>query len=272
MERYLYDLVDILIVVFFLFVSKKTADFLTKFNDDDAVEKGGNAAVALWRFGQYFGIAVAMAGLLGSESSLTGVLSFFLSGALVTLLFFLSHYINRYLFLLGIDQNKRIADGNAAVGMVECGIYLASGLVLNGALSGGGGGFISTIVFFALADFVMALAFLAAQKIFHIGIKSEIEGGNFSAGIVLAGVIISYALILRSSVTGDFIGWGRGVMSFSASAFIGLAFLIIVQKAATYIFLPGTTLSEQIKNRNAAAVIVVEAISLSVAIVIGQIM
>ncbi|MBF0516947.1 MAG: hypothetical protein HQK97_07500, partial [Nitrospirae bacterium] len=99
-----------------------------------------------------------------------------------------------------------------------------------------------------------------------------IEGGNLSAGIVLAGVVVSYAVIVRSSVTGDFIGWGRGVMSFFISAFMGLAFLLAIQKAASYIFLPKTTLTLQIKNRNTAAVIVVEAISLSVAIVIAQVM
>ncbi|MBF0457677.1 MAG: DUF350 domain-containing protein [Nitrospirae bacterium] len=272
MEKYLYDLIDILIVVFFLFISKKTADFLTKFDDDDAVEKGGNSAVALWRFGHYFGMAVAMSGVLGTETTLTDVLSFFCTGALVTVLFFLSHYINRYLFLKGIDHSKLIGEGNAAVGLVECGIYLASGLVLNGVLSGGGGGFLSAIGFFILAQCVLAGAFLITQKVYHIGIKDEIEGGNLSAGIVLSGVIISYAVILRSSVSGDFIGWGRGIISFFISALMGLAFLLLIQKAANYIFLPKTTLSVQIKNRNTAAVIVVEAISLSVAIVIGQVM
>ncbi|MBF0486865.1 MAG: DUF350 domain-containing protein [Nitrospirae bacterium] len=272
MERFYYDLIDILIVVFFLFVSKKTADFLTGFDDDDAVERGGNAAVALWRFGHYFGMAVAMSGVIGAETALTDVLSFFLIGALVTVLFFLSHYINRYLFLRGIDHNRLIGQGNVAVGMVECGIYVASGLVLNGVLSGGGGGVISTVAFFALAQCVMALVFLITEKIYHIGIKSEIEYGNISAGVVLAGGIVSYAVILRASVTGDFIGWGRGIVAFFISAFMGLAFLLVIQKAANYIFLPRTTLSEQIKNRNTAAVIVVEAISLSIAIVIGQVM
>ncbi|KWT85571.1 DUF350 domain-containing protein [Candidatus Magnetominusculus xianensis] len=272
MEKYLYDLLDILIVIFFLFISKRTADFLTKFDDDDSVEIGANSAVALWRFGQYFGMAIAMSGLLGTETAMKDIPSFFLNGALVTLLFFLSHYINRYLFLKGIDNNKLIGEGNAAVGMVNCGIYLASGLVLNGVLSGGGGGLLSAIVFFALAQCVIALIFLITQKIYQIGIKDEIAGGNLSAGVFLAGVVISYAVILRSSVSGDFIGWERGIISFFVSAFVGLAFLFVIQKVADAIFLPKTTLSEQIIKRNTAAVTVVEAISLSVAIVIARIM
>ncbi|MBF0516946.1 MAG: hypothetical protein HQK97_07495, partial [Nitrospirae bacterium] len=172
MEKYLYDLADIVIVVFFLFVSKKTADFLTKFDDDYAVEKGGNTAVALWRFGHYFGMAIAMAGAMDTESTLSDVLSFFVTGALISVLFFVSHYINRYLFLMGVDHNRLIGQGNAAIGMVECGIYLASGLVLGGVVSGGGGGLLSAIVFFALAQFVMALVFLITQRIYHIGIKN----------------------------------------------------------------------------------------------------
>jgi uncharacterized membrane protein YjfL (UPF0719 family) len=144
-------------------------------------------------------------------------------------------------------------------------------LVLNGVFSGEGGGLMAAVVFFALAQVVMALVFLITEKIYHICIKDEIKGGNLSAGIVLAGVTVSYAVILRASVTGDFIGWGRGLIAFFTSALIGLVLLIVIQKASDYIFLPGTTISEQIKNGNTAAVVVVEAISLSIAVAISQV-
>ncbi|MCX5858194.1 MAG: DUF350 domain-containing protein [Deltaproteobacteria bacterium] len=150
MERYLMVIFYSFLVLAFLFLAKKIADALTKYNDDDAVEQNGNMAVALRRLGLYVGMAIAMAGVMTGGSTKMELVLFIQDGAIATVIFFLAHYINDYAIISGVRNNDLIKAGNVPTGLVEAGSFIATGILLNGAFTGEVGGLLPAIV----SDFI----------------------------------------------------------------------------------------------------------------------
>jgi len=272
MDRYGAIVVYAVLVFLFLFVAKKIADRLTSFDDDAAVENERNLAVALRRFGLYAGIGCALFALMGQGFSPRGIYLFIGDGALVLLLFFVAYCVNRYGLLRGINNDIQVRAGNTAAGVVEAANFLAAGILLNGAFAGEGGGIAGTAAFFLLAQIVMVLAVELHHRVFHYSMGEEVEAGNVSAGVSVAGVLISYSLILRSSIAGNFSGWGASLFSFAVSAVTGIVCLLIFYKAADFVFLPGTTIKEQIRQENLASLLVLQGVVLALSLVISQIL
>lgn len=270
MERYGSVILYLVIVFIILFLSKKIADLLTRFDDDLAIDREGNLAVGLRRFGLYTGICIALVGIMSEGTSLRNILNFCLSGALVIVLFFATYYINDYVILRGVRNNELVKLGNIPTGLVEAGGFIATGILLNGAFTGEGGGIASAIVFFLLGQTIMVLALTIHQKMYSFNIVEEVKDGNTGAGISVAGILVSYSIILRSSIAGNFIGWAAGLGSFLLSAFTGIIALLVFQKLADIIFLPKTTITEGIKNRNTASLVLVQGITLSLSLAISR--
>ena len=114
----------------------------------------GNVAVGLRRAGLYLGIAIALSGALGGASRgiLLDLIQLLLDGLIITGFMFSSRFINDFFMLGNINNDNECIKtfelangtkivGNTAVGMVEAGMYIATGFILNGAISGSGGTF-----------------------------------------------------------------------------------------------------------------------------------
>jgi uncharacterized membrane protein YjfL (UPF0719 family) len=259
-----------IIILLFLFVSKKIADRITKFDDDAAVAQDKNLAVALRRFGLYIGICTAMAGILGSGFRGVDYYYLILDGVITTALFFAAHYINDYLILPDIRNNDLIQEGNISTGLVEAAGFIATGVLLNGAFSGEGGGVFTAIVFFLLGQISLIGAIKIHQKVYRFNITESVRDNNVSAGITVAGLLISYSFILHSSITGDFLGWTASLTYFVLSAASGLLLLLVFEKAADIVFLPKTTIAEEIRENNTAAIMVIQGIVIALALVISR--
>jgi uncharacterized membrane protein YjfL (UPF0719 family) len=263
-------LLYVALVFCFLFLSKKISDALTRFDDDAAVEKENNRAVALRRFGLYTGISIALAGVMTDDVSGIEVLIFLLDGAIATVIFFIAHFINDYAIVPHVRNNELIKAGNVSTGILEAGSFIATGILLNGVFSGTDGGTFYSIVFFFLGQMLLIFAVLVHQKLYRFNVTKCMVEGNMSAGITVAGLLIAYSLILRSSVSGEFTGWAESIGWFGISAITGMAALIIFEKAADWLFLPKTKIADDLCADNTAAVIIVQAIVISLGLIISQ--
>jgi len=270
MEKYLVMIICIALVIVFLFLSKKIADLITRFDDDVQISQNENLAVALRRFGFFVGVGIAMQALIPDVSSYRDIGLFCVFALIVVAIFFFAHVINDLIIIPGVSNNELVKAGNVPTGIIEAGAFIATGILVNGAFSGDQGGIVSAAVFFFLGQFVMIAAIFVHEKIYRFNVVQCVQDNNLSAGVAVAGLLVAYSIILRASIAGDFIGWVSSLSAFAASAATGMIALIIFERVAALIFLPKTSIGDAIRRRNTAAIVLVQAITIALALIISQ--
>ena len=124
----------------------------------------------------------------------------------------------------GIDEQKEIAKGNTAVGILVASVFIAIGIVVQSGVSGISvgisqamkTGFLSpvgiAIIFVSIVQLILGivLAIVAIYLALNIldkltkGIEEfeELKKGNVAVALEMAGVIITVAIIIQSGVMG----------------------------------------------------------------------
>jgi uncharacterized membrane protein YjfL (UPF0719 family) len=270
MEKYFVMMICLALVIVFLFLSKKIADAITRFDDDAQISQNDNLAVALRRFGIFVGLCIAMQALITNVSTYRDIVFFCVYGLMVVAIFFVAHFINDLIIVPRVSNNELVKEGSVPTGMIEAGAFIATGILVNGAFSGDEGGILSAAVFFFLGQIVMIAAIFVHEKIYRFDVVRCVKDNNLSAGIAVAGLLIAYSIILRASIAGNFTGWGQSLAAFAVSAATGMIGLIIFERIAAFIFLPGTSISESIRRGNTAAIVLVQAITIALSLIISQ--
>lgn len=118
----------------------------------------------------------------------------------------------------GMDEEKELVKRNVAVGILVASVFISIAIVVQSGIAGLSIGFKDAIagnifslvaaIFQLIIGIILAIAGIyLALKVFDIMTKGidefkEIEKGNVAVAIVMAGVIISVALIIQSGVLG----------------------------------------------------------------------
>lgn len=269
-------------VIAFLFIVevKKIADKRTTTIDDDhEILEQSNLAVGLRRTGLTIAFAIAFSGTLsGVSAGFTGdVIALFIDGVLITVCLFACRSINDRVMMAHIDNDEEARKGNVAVGLAECGMYMATGFVLNGSFSGGSGqlmaGAVSAIVFFLAGQAALLICGYCYELMTPFNIRDEIQKGNVAAGIALAGMLIAIGIILRASIAGPSVNWTVDLISFGLYTVYGIVLLLIFKMAIDRFLLPHTKIAVEVeRDRNIAALALTEAAVIAVAIVISSVM
>ncbi|NWH03439.1 DUF350 domain-containing protein [Desulfobacter latus] len=277
-----------LVSILFIFIAKKLDDWRTRDFDDDRHIDDGNLAVGLRRAGLYLGIAIGMTGALSGESAgfRTDMRYLLIDGVLVTGCLFISRFINDFVMMGHINNDRecikvftlgdgRTTTGNTALGIVEAGMYIATGFILNGSMSGGGGGFYqslgSALVFFVLGQMVLLVFGLVYEMISSFHVRDEIKQNNPAAGIGLAGILVALGIILKSSLSGPFTGWINDIVGFFVYTLLGMILLLGFSVLVDRFLLPTTNIATEIKaDKNVAALVVVQATIIAVALIIAH--
>lgn len=277
-----------LVSVFFIFLAKKLDDWRTRDFDDDRHIDDGNVAVGLRRAGLYLGIAIGMIGALSGDSAgfQTDMLYLLADGALITVCLFIARFINASVMMGNMNNDQecikvftleggRTVTGNTALGMVEAGMYIATGFILNGSMSGSGGSFYqslgSALLFFVLGQVVLLGFGLLYELITPFGVRDEIKQNNPAAGIGLAGVLIALGVILKASLSGPFTGWINDIVGFLIYTVFGMILLIAFTALVDRFLLPTTNIATEIKeDKNVAALVLVQATIIAVALIIAH--
>lgn len=230
-----------------------------------------NTAVAL-RFSA-FAVASAM-GLCGPLTSpstgfLHDIVGFSFSGLILLALLILAFALLDRLVLPGVDNTKAILDDNTAVGLVEAGGGLATGLILRAAFSGQGS-LLSGIVFFLLGQLSLALFLKLLERLSPYDDQAEIARGNVALGLHLGSMLVCLGLVLASAVSGDFTHWSRDLTAFALASVRGVILLLAGCSLADRFFLGRTTLAHEIaRDKNTAAVIYAMGVKIGLALLIA---
>ncbi len=218
---------------------------------DELVEKD-NAALGVAMAGYYFGLVMAIGGTLSgpSQGLENDLIDIGIYGVLSILLMNLSRLVNDRLILHGFKiRDELIDDQNAGTGVVIAASYIATGLVIFGAVSGEIGGIVTTVIFWALGQIALVLAGLVYEWITPYSIHDEIEQDNVAAGVAFAGALVGIGVIVFHASAGDFISWTVNLQDFAIEVIAGLILLPIVRTIADVILLPGQKLTDEIANQ-----------------------
>jgi uncharacterized membrane protein YjfL (UPF0719 family) len=253
----------------FLFVGKILADLLTRYNDDAEVREKANLALALRRAGMYIGLAAGLAGSLlnPGEAFVSDLRAFAIDGALVVGILLLAQILNEKVMLRTLKTHEAVRNGNVAVGAVEFGQFVATGLIFGGSFSGEGN-IQSAIVFAALGQLALLLVFAIEARLSPWSVREEIGGGNLAAGVMLGSRLLAIGIILRNSVAGDSTTLGNDVLSFASYLVFGIVTLWVTTWVADLLFLPKTRVKDAIASRNVAATAMLGGIAVATAIIV----
>ncbi|MEA3514334.1 MAG: DUF350 domain-containing protein [Nanoarchaeota archaeon] len=273
-------LIYCLVAFFGIWVAKIFADLrTTKFDDDREIEEKSNKGVGFRRAGLYIGIGIGIAGALSGNAVhdfWTDLFTLIIDGTLITTCLFLGREVCDKVMLAGINNDDEVQEGNTAVGLAECGMYLATGCILNGAFSGDGTvkliiGLLSAIVFFVIGQIALCICGYIYELITSFNVKEEIKKNNAAAGLALGGILFALGIILRASLTGDFVDWITDITSFSLCAGYGMLMLLVFKKLIDKFLLPNTSLRAEIKDQNVAALAMTEGAIIAVALIISSV-
>ena len=267
------------IVLVAVWIGKLVRDVLTRYRIDEELTDKNNAAVGLALAGYYIGLAIAISGVVtGPESDTLGadLISVGVYSLIAIVLLNISALINDKLILYKFNnQDELVNDKNSGTGATMAGSYLATGLIVNAAVSGevAGGwvkGLIACLVFFALGQVVLVLAGLWYQLITKYDIHKVIgEDNNVAAGVGFGGFLFAMGYVLRAAMTGESVSWSVDLISFALYVAIALILLTIGRLITDKIFLPKAKISDEIGGQgNIAAASIAAAIYIAIAVLI----
>ncbi len=252
-----------------IYANKRWCDYWAQqrgLNTNHAIEEESNQAAALSRGGLYLGLGIAMYGVISGPSNgfvndLLAVLGY---GALVSLFFLGARTFSSTVVLRYVNNTDEIKKGNLAVGFVEGGSYLATGIIAMSSMSGTGGNAFTATGFFVLGQLLLLVASFLYEVTTKWSVEEEIKKGNGSAGLLFAGIAIAMAIALHGSVSSDFVSWSYNMTFLFTEGVIALIFMVALSIFVDWLFLPGTDIrTEVVRDQNLAAISVVVAMKIA---------
>lgn len=171
-------------------------------------------------------------------------------------------------------EKEVVEDRNAGAGAAEFGMYVATGLLIAGAVAGDTGSSEGEAALVALAFFGMGLVLLIAFALFYelttsFNIHDEIERDNVAAGVALGGNLIGIGLVTLKAVFGDFVGWGESIAAFLVFGVLGFVLLYVVRLLIDLVLLPTVKVSQALtEGRNVGVAFVESSAVISAALVL----
>ncbi len=219
---------------------------------DELLEKD-NLALALAVAGYYFGLIIALGGMLEgpSQGLLEDLIDIGFYGLLAIVLLNFSSWINDKIILAKFSNQKEIIDDqNAGTGIIEAGNHLAVGLIVAGAISGQGGDLMTALAFWIIGQTILILGSVLYNLITPFDIHDEIERDNVAVGVAFAGVLVALGNVIRQAIAGDFFSWQENLTELAAFAAFGLILLPVVRWVTDKILLPGASLTYELVHQD----------------------
>lgn len=236
-----------------------------KINVKEELVRKDNVAFSLSVAGYYIGLLLAIgSAIIGpSQGLLIDIFDIGVYGLLAIILLNLSTIINDKIILRKFSITKEIIeDQNAGTGIIESANFIASGLIIHGAVSGEGinlfenlaygyllSGIVTAVVFWLTGQLLLLVTSFVYDLITPYNIHDHIEKDNIAVGIGFAGAIIAIANIIRFGISGDFESWMDHFYKVLIDVLIGFAFLPILRFITDKVLLPGEKLTDEIINQ-----------------------
>lgn len=239
------------------FIAGFCKDLLTPYKLRQELTDRNNLAVALTLGGYHLGVAAIFIGaLIGPSNGLVmDLLNVTLYSAIGITLLNLSRFFNDKVILHHIKQGEAlVTQQNSAVGAVQCGTYIATGIITAGSISGQGGSILTALIFFAIGQSSLWLFSRLYDLITPYSIHHELKDNNLAAGIALAGTLIALSLIILNGVYGNFTGWANNITELLLLNITACALLPLLRFMMDKTVIRGTDLNAEIaQERNIGA-------------------
>ncbi len=227
--------------------------------------KKDNLAFALTNVGFYIGLLLAIGSVIIGPSNgiFIDVIDIFIFGILAIILLLFSAFIMDKVILAKFSTTKEIIeDQNPGTGIVVAANFIASGLIISGAMIGEGknffpemaggymiSGIITALVFWITGQVVMILSAFVYNLITPYDIHEHIEKDNIAVGIGFAGALTALAILISHATAGDFYSWQEHFTKVGIEVIVGFIFLPVVRIITDKILLPGEKLTDEIINQ-----------------------
>ncbi len=248
--------------------------FLVKLFIDRLNHNKVNLAFSIRKFGLFIGIGIAFIAPLTSMDKvnlLDDLIYLGASSVMIIVAIFLSMIINDKLLLRHVNNNKMLSENNLSVAFVEIGTFIATGIILFASMSGEGVWWTS-VLFFILGQISFILLVFLYNVITKFNIHDLVKEGNISVAIVLSGIMISAAIILKTAIMGDDTTLVNDLKLFGIDLVIVVVFVIIVlNNVIDKIFLPKVRVYDEIVKDNIPIAITYSSIKIALAFVISSI-
>ncbi len=263
----------VFIVIAFVFVFGARLVNAVGYNRNHAIEEDGNLAVGLRETGFYLAIVLGMYGTVdgASQGFWNDIVDLLLSGFIITVLMFVARWINDIFIVPHVDNSEAIYGGNVAVGIVECGGYIATGIIAWASFSGSDGGLLSGVIYFLVGQFVLVGVTRLYEYLVRWNIVRAVAQGNQAAGIMLASLMLAASIALFGSIAGESVGLVEDVVSFVLHAVIAIVLLMVTSPIVDFLFFFNRTkLRLEIeRDKNTAAAAMIGATKIAVALMIN---
>lgn len=260
-----------LFIVLFL-VAKEFKRLLTPYDINKELTADDNVAQAMALAGYYIGFTAIFCGAYlgpsyGWWQDLLLVGGYSLLGLI---LLNVSRKINGRFLLHSMSVVKEIRDEhNPAAGAVLAGNFIASGLIVAGAINGEGGGLITALVFYALGQLALLAFGWFYEWLTPYVLQQEVDRGNLAAGLGFGGSLIAIGVVIMAGVGGDFISWQYNLTLLAADIVGVFVYLFLVRLFFDKVLLRQADLNREIAtDANTGAGVLELALAVSFAVVL----
>ena len=250
-EQALSAILIIFLYAIVFFIAKFINDLLTPYNVNRELTHNDNVALAVSLTGYFAGVTIIFVSVVsgphvGLWEDLAAVSGYSLGGLLCLNA---ARIINDRLILSKFSNIEQIIKfRNNSAGLVQGGSYVASGLVIGGAVHGEGGGPALALIFFVIGQLVMVVFSLIYVKMISYSVHKEIEENNLAAAFGFAGGLIAIGIIIMKAVSGAFIGWGDSLKLLAFDVSLIFVLLIVVRFFFDKLIIPHSDLNHEIAN------------------------
>ncbi len=263
-----------------LFIGKFAFDLTTPgIKDDRELSESRNPAFGVFWAGYMGGLALAIAGALGSlgPSILDNVVDLATSGLAAIVLLRLSMALGQWAVLKGFNVSKEIVeDRNLGAGFAFAGLFLSSGLVIAGVMSGRSDTWatmaLDILVYWAAGQALLGGAWLVYRLFTGYNVHLTIgEGNNAAAGLSLGGFFVAMGVILKAALTNAGSELGPELLITLVVGVVGILLLALARLLTTLVLLPRIKLADEVSRQgNLAAGAVSATVYIAVALLLGS--
>tara|TARA_R110002074_G_scaffold366065_1_gene539869 strand:+ start:4532 stop:5383 length:852 start_codon:yes stop_codon:yes gene_type:complete len=276
-EQYMYYLLYALVYLVLATAMKYILNIRSsKHYQADDVIADGNIAVGLRRSGAQLGLAIAMLGVMSGASNpdiMQDIIDTFTYGLVAIGFMVTSLLFTDRALLPNVNNTEELKRGNVAIGVVEFGALVMTGILAYASIKGDDGGILSSLVYFVVGQVTMVILVLFYEKVLarKINPVARVLEGNLSAGVYLSGKIIAYGLILQSAIVGN----GHtsftsdAVIEYIVAAFVGMILLYVFELLIDLLIVTSTKVSDIIIKDQLVAAIQLSITKIGMALLLG---
>ena len=236
-----------------LFAGKLVFQLINKnINVNEELVEKDNFAFAIQFVGYLFGLLLAIGAAIEGPSAgmLEDLKQIGIYGGLGIIFLNLSSLVSDKIILRKFSVRKEICDDkNAGVGVITAANYVASGLIIFGAVSGEGGGIESAAVCWLVGQVLLILASEFYNLITPYSTHDELEKDNVAVGIGFGGAIVAFSILILNAIKGDFESYTATFTNLGIEFVIGLVLLPSIRLIADKVLLPGQDLTDELVNQ-----------------------